>query len=231
MSTFTRETSSIDDDMPQHPHFSAEGAGARLREVIPDATVAVEVADGELWISAVFPASRYFDALRKVRAALLNGVDVDPWPAVHLSWAPDRRAWELGLIRQATVAALPRLGGRDLSDKVTVTTSGFTLKIHVCTAGLFDQLRTRSEERSKMKCTWFQAVSAAVRDERLPEGLTNVVIQIGDPELEWSLPVPAASGAYDDDADDSEVNPNWPSRTGNASGGGRGNNPPRRSGA
>ena len=228
MSKSTREASSIGDDMPQHPHFSARGAEARLREVIPGATVAVEVADGELWISAVFPAGRYLDALRKVRAALLNGVDVDPWPAVNLSWAPDRRAWELGLIRQATVAVLPRLGGRDLSDKVTVTTSGFTLTIHVCTAGLFDQLRTRSEERSKVKWSWFQAVSEAVRGERLPAGLTNVVIQIGDPELEWSLPVPAASGTYDDDADDSEVNPNWPSRTGNASGGGRGNNPPRR---
>lgn len=229
VSEVTEKAPDICGDMAKHPHFTVEGAEARLREAIPGATVAVEVADGALWISAVFPASSYLDALRRVRVLLLNGVDVEPWPNIHLGWAPDRRAWELGLIRQAAVDALPRLGGNDLSSKVTVTTSGSTLRIHVCTSGLFDLLRTSSAQRSRIKSEWFQKVSAAVRRERLPEGLRHFVIQIGEPELDWSLPKPLVTRAYeDDDDDDSQINPNWPSRTGNVSGGGRGNNPPRR---
>lgn len=38
----------------------------------------------------------------------------------------------------------------------------------------------------------------------------------------------AREGACSDEGDDDDRNPNWPSKTGRPSGGGRGNNPPRR---
>ena len=207
----------------QHPHFSAEGAAARLRAEIPGSVVEVNVDESNLWVTAVFDAPDYFKAYRKVRSLLLNGVDVDPWPQVHLMWAPDQRAWQLGVIRDAVIEVLKLRPdkGSDLSHKVSLSVSGFTLKIHVCTAGLFDELRTSSDERANIKSGWFRKVAGL--DMKLPEGITNVLIQIGDPQSDW-MPQPFSSV---EDADDGK-NPNWPSRTGNASGKGRGNNPPRR---
>ncbi len=77
------------DARQQHPHFTAQGAAARLREGIPGAVVEVNADESNVWVSAVFDAPDYMTAYRKVRSLLPNGVDVDPWPEVHLRWASD----------------------------------------------------------------------------------------------------------------------------------------------
>lgn len=115
--------------------------------------------------------------------------------------------------------------GSDLSHIVKMRVDGFTLKIYVDTAGLFDHAKTTSDDRAQAKSD----CSRKVADLRmkLPDGVTNVVVQVGDPDHAYHIR-PVAAVEAPDDFDDEDENPNWPSRTGNPSGGGRVNNPPRR---
>lgn len=210
-------------EVQQETLFTAEATASRLRSSIPGSVVEVNADDDNLCVSAVFDARDYWNAYSRIRSVLFNGLDSDKLPEVHLSWAPNKRAWELGVIRDAVINALPlRLAnGSDLSHKVTLSTNGFTLRIHVCTAGLFNLMTMSRTDCRQIEEAWFRKVASL--EMRLPKGITNVSVQIGDPEVNW-LPAPFASV----DGDDGDGNPNWPSRTGNPSGKGRGNNPPRR---
>lgn len=203
-----------------HPHFTAEGATERLCSAIPGAVVEATVDEANVWVAAVFDAPNYFEALKKVRQLLLNGVDVHPWPDIHVSWAPNQREWDLGVIRKAVVRVL---GLReDHLHIVKLAPRGFTLIIYVETAGMFDLGRMTRNEVARARNAWRSKVMGL--DIKLPEGLTNVVIKIGEDEVDWAPP-PFDCVDGDDSSDD---NPNWPSTTGNPSGTGRGNNPPRR---
>ncbi len=115
--------------------------------------------------------------------------------------------------------------GPGLSHIVKMRVDDFTLKIYVDTAGLFDHAKTTSDDRAQAKSDWSRKV-AGLR-MKLPEGVTNVLVQVGDPDHVYDI---RSMVSLDDivDGDDVDENPNFPSRTGNPSGGGRGNNPPRR---
>jgi len=183
-----------------------------------------------VWVSAVFAAKSYSAAYQIVNSLLLNDVDVDPWPKVHLAWAPDQRSWEVGIIRDDVIEALGLRSrrGSDLGHIVKVWVDRFTLRIYVDTAGLFNHSSATRNSRASMKNDWSRKVAGV--SMKLPKGVTGVEVQIGDPEFDFA-PMPFASADdvddFDDDGDGGR-NPNWPSRTGNPSGGGRGNNPPRR---
>lgn len=205
------------------PLFTSQGTAARVRSAIPGSVVEVNADDDNLWISAVFEARDYGRAYSQIRSILAKDLALERLPEVHLAWAPNQRAWELGVIRDELINALslcPCYAG-DPSHGLTLSTSGFTLRIHVCTAGLFDLMTTSREDRRRVKEELFRTVASIKM--KLPDGITNVSIQIGDPEVTWLTP-PFES--IEDDGDNG--NPNWPSRTGNPSGTGRGNNPPRR---
>jgi len=194
------------DARQQHPHFTAEGAAARLRSGIADLVVEVNTDESNVYVSAVFAARDYFSAERTVRSLLLNGVDVDPWPAVHLRWAPDQRAWELGVIRDDVINALKLRSSRgsDLSHIVKMRVDGFTLKIYVDMAGMFDHAKTTSETRAQVNNDWSRKIAGVPK--KLPEGVSRVEIQIGDPKFDFAR-MPFASvdvDDFDDDVDDKE---------------------------
>ncbi|MGH8074906.1 MAG: hypothetical protein ACREO4_12680 [Lysobacter sp.] len=197
-----------------------ETVAAKLRSCIEGINVEVNGDGDNLWIAAIFPAPNYVRALGRVRSTLFNGLDFDDFPEVHLQWAPNATSWAVARIRDAVVDALPlRPNGHDLSHIIHVRLQGFALEIHVDTAGLFGVDRA---QYARARESWSRKVAAL--DLKLPEGVTQVLIRIGDPIEDWA---PSAFASVDSD-DDDNGNPNWPSKTGNASGKGRGNNPPRR---
>lgn len=197
---------------------------AKLRSHIAGSKVEVAGDDENLYISAVFPAPSLTKARLQVRSVLFGGLDLDDFPELHFQWAPDRQSWEVDRIRDAVVAALPLRGPyKDLNHVVTVRADGFVLKIRVDTAGIFCGLGRSAQARERE--AWYRRIAAL--NLTLPEGITQLTIQIGDTPFDacalWVTPSFDAGHS----ADGETGNPNWPSKTGNPSGGGRGNNPPR----
>lgn len=217
------------DDPKTHPHATSDAVAARLRAGIPGANVAVNAAENTLWISAVFDASDWTAACRKILAALHDKDAGDTWHVKNIQWARNQHDWELNVIRNQVIDAL---GLRptfltDLSHLVRLTTSGSWLQIRVDTAGLFDQLSTSLIEMRRVEDGWRRRIESLAM--KLPEGITHLDVRVGTSVFVctstlYSAPDDTAFNDFDDD----DRNPNWPSRTGNPSGKGRGNNPPRR---
>lgn len=208
--------------------LSAEAISERLRSIIPGIVVETAVDGAEVWVSAVFESPSYERAYSRIHVALNKGVEYDPSPRIHLAWAASLREWGLTVLWRELVSALglKSVNGTDLSKWVTFRTRRAfgeeVLNVHISTGVCFDHLRTSREQMNLVENDLLQRAIALRPRLKLPKGISRIHFEVGDPEVDMA---PRTLPAYDDGDDD---NPNWPSRTGNPSGGGRGNNLPRR---
>jgi hypothetical protein len=120
---------------------------------------------------------------------------------------------ELSRVHKAAVKAFPeRVHESVVNGEVRVSISGDTVHIRLDANEIFSH-RTRA--------TW----AARINELKLPlpEGVKHLRADAGALDARPHYP----QFDHVDDDGDVDTNPNWPSKTGNPSGGGRGNNPPR----
>ena len=103
---------------------------------------------------------------------------------------------------------------------IDVAARGAILKIDVVSSEFY------TTEKQRQAAAFIEGAREAILRAAGPS-FTSLWISVGK-ETPFCGLISFPIGSADDDGDIDDRNPNWPSKTGNPSGGGRGNNPPRR---
>lgn len=175
-----------------------------VQESFPDAMVDVEIAGHHLTVHVIGTTHDRKKATLMLHGALNKIGALTHFYAVSMDIHQSREDWIPLELRRRIYSAINQIPNRtDLHVEVDVRVFGTTLEISVCpplNGQVQNQLGPILNELMNL-C-----------------GATRVRVETYD-----GMPSYPIQSLCDDD-DDS--NPNWPSKTGNPSGGGRGNNPP-----
>ena len=185
---------------------------------IPGAGVHAEIDGTTLQLTAVFEEKTSTQAHRKVFSALSDAGLTEKFHAVKFLWFSSKHEWELAEAKKAIIRELApspaRADGLDCFVHVGADHNTLTVQLERLNDLSRDQVMSKV---MAMSGALLEFTGLRAFDLRLPSHAS--------PYTPWS---DKAVGACDEDSWGDSVNPNWPSRTGNPSGGGRGNNPPRR---
>lgn len=184
-----------------------------VKAAIPGADVSAKVEDRMLHLTAVFEAKSLLDAHKRILDALWSAGKSQEYLFMKILWFGSKREWGVTEAKKAVIAALQpvasRAQGMDHFIHVSVDEYKLSIDIEKHDGLSSDQARDRVLAMS-------ESLLALV-------DLKHISLHVASGASLFLMP---AFDRVDDDDDD--MNPNWPSKTGNPSGGGRGNNPPRR---
>lgn len=168
-----------------------------------------------LHLTVAFEARNSRDAHTQVMKVLSDAGALEIFHGIQVGWHSSEQHFKGKKLKAAIEEALkPLLGHPDWNPySLDVNIAGSTLAISVSSRHLAYSKKT-SEAYERIL-----AMSQGLLDIA---GAHRISIHFDDGRLP---PYPQHGPCEDDD--DDEGNPNWPSKTGNPSGGGRGNNPPR----
>lgn len=186
-----------------------------ITSAIPGAGVHAETDGTTLQLATVFEEKTSTQAHRKVLSALSDAGLTEEFHVINLRWFNSRREWELAEAKKAIIRELEPSPGRahGLDHVVHVGADHSTLTVEV---EALNELPRGQVTRKLM------AISGALLEFT---GLRTFALRLPTPSSPYTA---WAAGACDEDSWEDDFNPNWPSKKGNPSGGGRGNNPPRR---
>lgn len=184
---------------------------------IPGAEAAVAVSGDGIDLIVCFEARRQLDAHRQILSILSEAGVFESTTCLAIRWFADQAELLAWKVRALVIEAL----GPDARNRSepNVRIRDEVLEIRCC------ELAGSSAAASA------QARITSVRERLLSLAKAKWIDLQFSPrhsESAWQWGYRDGSDASNYDDDDVVINPNWPSKTGNPSGGGRGNNPPRR---
>ncbi len=189
-----------------------------ITTAIPGAGVHAEMDGTTLQLTAVFEEKTSTQAHRKVFSALSGTGLTEEFHVINFRWFNSKSQWELAEAKKAIIRELEpspaRAHGLDYVVHVSADHSTLSVRLEALNELPLDQVRSK-----------VMAMSGALLEFT---GLRNFDLRLPSPSSSYTPWPEEATGACDEDSWDDSFNPNWPSKTGNPSGGGRGNNPPRR---
>ena len=189
---------------------------------IPDASVDACVKDNVLHLTAVFENRHWMQPWERVYAALAAAGLHETFYRAHFNWFRNQREQAATEIRKAVAYALtqPRNQCEKEYSTIRVSVDDYTLGIHI------NMLKGLSPAQAR------ENILAVGESLLALAGAKHLSLDV-ESYVHRMFPPPGISilNSYqvhseDDDytCDDDDANPNWPSTTGNPSGGGRGNN-------
>lgn len=179
-----------------------------LKDGLPDVDVEVTAKGRVLTIVVLGSADTTRVLHERVGLVLMDTGLLDDAPVVQLASYPSRVEWIRQQAQDLLIAAVG--GGRLYVDVRTRYSDGFLGVEIICENG-YENREVQDQ------------VNGVLPEIGRLVGPNRFRIHYSDGMPHYSVGLPA----IDDDFDGEPENPNWPSKTGNPSGKGRGNNPPK----
>lgn len=184
----------------------SERVKSAVQESFPGAMVGIEIEGHHLTVHVVGTGHDRKQATSMLHGALNKIGALANFYAVEMDIHRSREDWIPLELRRRIYSAINQIpNGPDVHVEVDVRVFGTTLEISVCPP-------LNGQVQKQLDPILNELMNLC--------GATRITVKTYDGM--HSYPIQALS--VDDDDDDD--NPNWPSKTGNPSGGGRGNNPP-----
>lgn len=189
---------------------------------IPDASVDACVKDNALHLTAVFENQHWMQPWERVYAALTAAGLNKTFYRAHFNWFRNKRERAESEVKKAVAYALmqPRNQCEKVEYSIRVSVSDHTLGIHI------NMLKGFSPEQAcENILSVGESLLALAEAKHLSLAVESYVHHMFPPpgiSILNSYHVHSEDDDYTDD-DDDDANPNWPSTTGNPSGGGREN--------